>query len=511
MQGRNLPLMLTFLREQSKWMMILFFTLLFFSFALFFNISALDVLRPTQAGKIDGKKYNYEDFKTAFLGTSLWYQIESGGQSPDNENSRSQLMRMTWIHLALLAEAQNAGVQVSDQEVIDFIKKLPFFQKEGKYQAEYYQQFVRGFLGSQGISSTRFEQIVREQLIVDQFRLSLIGSIKVPAQESLSLFNKMMGPVKFSVVRLPLITTGFTASPEEIQKEYDNRKSDPALMHEELRQVAFASFRFTPAELKLPEKERSEVKARLAEKAQNLSTQLYTAHDSTQFATVAAAAGAIAGKTEFFSPSGSATPLPPSVHFNRAAFRLSKEDSVSSAVELEDGFYVLQLLDSKPATLKSLAEVTPILQKIISDRKAAEALRTQGEALALKLHDAVKSGASFKAAATALKLTVQEIPEFKPAEPNQKDPDANLWSYLSQDLQEGQVSGFKPSSSGGIIASFDSRKPGNIEEFKKIQPMIESRLLNSYQSRALNDFIKGLSKTSRYHFPDEVLGSKNAE
>ncbi|MES2308733.1 MAG: SurA N-terminal domain-containing protein, partial [Verrucomicrobiota bacterium] len=131
--------MLTFLREQSKWLMILFFTLLFFSFALFFNISALDVLRPTKAGKIDGKNYTYEDFKVAVQGMSLWFQIESGGQTPDNETYRNQIMKMTWIHLALLAEAQNAGVRVSDQEGVDFIKKLPFFQKEGKYQADYYQ------------------------------------------------------------------------------------------------------------------------------------------------------------------------------------------------------------------------------------------------------------------------------------------------------------------------------------------------------------------------------------
>ena len=97
MHGRNLPLMLTFLREQSKWLMILFFTLLFFSFALFFNISALDVLRPTKAGKIDGKNYTYEDFKVAVQGMSLWFQIESGGQTPDNETYRNQIMKMTCL------------------------------------------------------------------------------------------------------------------------------------------------------------------------------------------------------------------------------------------------------------------------------------------------------------------------------------------------------------------------------------------------------------------------------
>ncbi len=504
--------MLTFLREQSKWMMILFFTLLFFSFALFFNISALDVMSPNnKAGKIDGKNYLFDDFKVAFQGMSLWYQIESGGQAPDNENTRNQIMRMTWIHLSLLAEAQKAGVRVSDQEVIDYIKKLPFFQKEGKYQAEYYQQFVRGFLGSQGISSTRFEQIVREQLIVDQFRLSLIGSVKVSAQESLNLFNRMMGPVKLSVIRLPLNTSGIIVTPEEIQKEYEARLNDPALMTEELREVAFASYRFSPAELKLNEKEKSEVKVRLAEKAQNLSTKLYSNRDVTQFQKIATAEGATSGKTGFFTLSGAATPLPPSVHFNRAAFRLSKEDAVSSAVELEDGFYVIQLLNITPATLKPLPLVSPVLKKMISDRKSAESTRTQGEALSIKLHEAVKSGTPFKAAASASKLTVQEIPEFKPAEPNQKDPDMNLWVSLSQELQVGQVSSFKPNSNGGVIAFFEGQKQGNPEEFKKIQPMIESRLSNSYQSRVLNDFIKGLSKTSRYEFPDYVFGAGKPE
>ncbi len=290
----------------------------------------------------------------------------------------------------------------------------------------------------------------------------------------------MMGPVKMSVVRLPLVTTGLTATDSEIEKEYDINQSNPALMTEELRQVAFAVFRLTPAEQKLDEKQKADTKARLAEKAQNLSAQLYAAHGEGNFAGIATAAGAVAGTTELFSMSGAAKPLPPSVHFNRAAFRLSKEDAISSAVELEDGFYVLQLLNTKPATLKTLAEVKPTLQKMIIDRKAGEALRAQGEAYARALNDAIKAGSTFKAAAAAQKLTVQEIPEFKPAEPTLKDPDQNLLVGLTQELQVGQVSNFKPASNGGLIAYLELRKPGNADEFKKIQPMIDSRLANNY-------------------------------
>lgn len=498
--------MLTLLREQSKWLMIFFFTLLFFSFALFFNISAIDVIKSPSLGKIDGKKIKPDDFKVAVQEMSVWFQLQSG-QSPDNENMRNQIMRMTWVHLAMVAEADKAGIRVSDTEVIDFIKKLPFFQKEGKYQPDYYQQFSRGFLSAQGINTSRFEQMVRNQLKVERYRETLTGSVRVAPQEAQNLFNRMMGSVKMSVVRIPLTTTGITVTPEEIEKEYDLNQTNPALMTEELRQVAFAAFRLSPADLKAPEKVKSEAKAKLAEKAQEFSTQIYSSYQTKDFAATAQAAGATSGVTEFFSQNGAAKPLAPSVHFNRASFRTSPEDPISPAVELEDGFYVIQLKEVKPATLKPLVEVTPVLQKMISDRKAAEAARTRGETLAQTLNDAVKSGSTFKAAALSQKVSVQDLPEFKPAEPTLKDPDLNLFVTASQELQVGQISGFKPSNNGGMIIFLESRKPGNMDEFKKIQPMIESRLLNSNQSQILNDFMKNLSKNSRYQFPDYVLGS----
>lgn len=496
--------MLTLIREQSKWLMILFFTVLFFSFALFFNVSAVDLMKSTGLGKIDGKKITPDDLKTAVQSLSVWYQIQSG-QSADNEAVRNQIMKMTWVHLALLAEAEKAGIRVSDSEVIDFIKKLPFFQKDGKYQADYYQQFTRGFLANQGISAARFEQMVREQLTVTRYQEVLTAPLQVSSQEAQELFNRMMGSVKMSVIRLPLSTTGITASEDEIQKEYDINETNPALMTEELRQVHFAAFRLTAAELNLNEKAKAEAKAKLADKAQNLSTQAYSAPKDSSLLTLAQAAGAFSGTSEFFSQNSPAKPLAASIHFNRAAFRLSPEDSISSAVELEDGFYVLQLKEIKSSTLKPLAEVKSTLQKMIVDRKASEALRSRGETLAKTLSESIQSGTTFKNAASQQKVTVQDLPEFKPVQPTLKDPDLNLLIGSSQELKPGQVSGFKPSVNGGIILYFESLKPGPLDEFKKMQPMIESRLLSNLQGSFMQDFIKNLSKKSTYTFPDYVL------
>ncbi len=496
--------MLTFLRSQSKYFMAVLLGLVFFSFALLFNVNSLEQFQIRGAGKIDGKGISFETLNFEQQNTHLMMQLSQGGRLPNSEQVRQVVNKMTWQRLLLVAEADRLGVVVTDQEVADFMMKLPIFQKDGKYHPESYQQFVRGYLAAQHITSERFEQIIREQLRVEVVRKALLGSVNIGPQESREVFDQMMGPVRMTAVRLALTPylTKVSVSSEEIAKEYEAKKS--MFQTEERRQVAYAGFLLTPAQQKAPEKEKSEAKAKLAEAAQRFTGEVYGLEGlAGNFSERAQKAGAIAGVSEFFSRSEPAKPIAPSVGFNRAAFRLATEDPVSSPVETDDGYYVLYLKGIQPSQPKALEMVTETIRQRLTQQKAMEMLRQEGEVLASKLSQEVQKGTKFKAAATALKLTVTDVPEFKPAEPqNVKDQDLPALVRLSQSLKVGTVSGFEATATGGLIALIEERKPTSNDEFTKIRSMIDSEMLSRRQAKIMDEWFLMQSRNPRHRLPD---------
>ena len=87
---------------------------------------------------------------------------------------------------------EDRGYRVSDGELFEFIKSIPSFQQDGKFNTETY----RSALARQGSTPAQFEQRVRDSLEIEQMRTGVIGSAVV-TESDLALSYRLRNQQRF--------------------------------------------------------------------------------------------------------------------------------------------------------------------------------------------------------------------------------------------------------------------------------------------------------------------------
>lgn len=87
---------------------------------------------------------------------------------------------------------EDRGYRVSDGELFEFIKSIPSFQQDGKFNTETY----RTALARQGSTPAQFEQRVRDSLEIEQMRTGVIGSALV-TESDLALSYRLRNQKRF--------------------------------------------------------------------------------------------------------------------------------------------------------------------------------------------------------------------------------------------------------------------------------------------------------------------------
>ena len=72
----------------------------------------------------------------------------------------------------LLQAAEDAGIEISDQQLNITIASMPQFQEDGRFSQERYQQVLR----LQGYNSALFKQLLRSDLLIQQLSASVAAS-----------------------------------------------------------------------------------------------------------------------------------------------------------------------------------------------------------------------------------------------------------------------------------------------------------------------------------------------
>lgn len=482
--------MINFFRNQSQIFLGILLALIGASFIFYTKFSSMDYLRNTSIAKIEGHSLSPDEFRTAEQAVTIMYTLRTGQRFPaENEI----LVRQIWNRLLLLSGADDLKIQVSDDEVSDFIQKLPFLQKDGKFQIGLYNQFVGGFLNSQKVSEARFEQIVQDDLRIEKLESTLVSPIHASTPEVNETLQKYFGPVKLSYITFDSAAylSKAEVSPQEIQKAYQDDSANPEYRTKEKRKVAYAFFPLSPAQQKLTGKDKDVAKQALGEQAMNFSVALLDEKDGKKpdFNQTAQNFKATVGTTDFFAVDETPKGIPASPNFNQAAFHLTPSDPNSNVVETDAGCYVLQLLDIQASQPKPLDEVKSLIEKNLKDRKAAEMARSMAKVNQALLQAELKKGVPFKTAAAQLKLAVSDLPEFVPADPKLKDPKLGEFLQLTQTLSPGQLSEFLPSMEGGSIVYMESRKPASMDDVAKNAAAIRQSLEGRKRSLFLQEWL----------------------
>ncbi|MDD2677397.1 MAG: SurA N-terminal domain-containing protein [Methylacidiphilaceae bacterium] len=496
--------MLKLFRSHSGFV-VLILGMIGLSFLLFYNVPALSRLRSGPVGKIAGEGVSLESFRFSRQAAEFEMALFSGGRVPRQGGADRLLNEIAWGRLVFLAEAKRLHCVVPDDLVVRAIQALPFLQKDGKYSEEIYNQFVNEFLGARGIKGDRFVEIVRESLLIDQVKLSLVSPIQVGPGEVERVYRSDFGPAKLTVVRLAAeqFLPSIAVTPEQVDAEFRRHGADPSLRIPEQRKIAFVEFALPPEQQKLPEKERKEAEGKLLERAEDFAVALSREEGKKEaFFKKAQEQGLTVREIGSFSeenppelPEGGGRALAD------AAFALSEENPIGEPQRSASGFRVMVLTEVEPSRPRPQAEVREILRQKLAERLALEKLFQEGKALTASLRKGLAAGKPFGDLVREKKLAAETLTHFVPAEPSKELRDGAEIALVSHLLDPGDLSPFTPVPGGGILVYLEARDGPSVPESKELRRQIEEGLRESRQQEFLEEWLTEENRKPGYQLP----------
>jgi peptidyl-prolyl cis-trans isomerase D len=198
--------------------------------------------------------------------------------------------------------------------------------------------------------------------------------------------------------------------------------------------------------------------------------------------------------TEFFNRSGSVKGIAPGAEFVRAAFQLNPGE-ISEILDLADGYYLLQVAESRPARgLEFAAVESQVKQDLIREKQRDSARKD-----AWSLLEDVKNGVPLEQAAKKIGSARQTSDFLK-----RNDSIAGLGQEpaMLQSAFNLSVSNPLPpepvqTSKGYAVIRFGERKAPDMAGFEKERPQIQERLLQQKKFKSWEAWMNQLRNRSQ--------------
>jgi len=467
----------------------------------FLQQTGADVAASDTIAKVEGREITAGEFRRTYEAQLQAYRSAYGASMNDQLLKQlgveQQILQQMVDERAALAEAGRLGITASDEEVRQRIFTTPAFQENGAFIGEArYQQLLR--MQRPPMLPSEFEDNVRHQIVVEKLRGSLTDWLSVADKDLEQEYRRRNDKVKLAVVSLLADTfrTQVTASDAEVASHFEAHKNDFRIP--EKRKIRYllvdidavrAKIVVPPADverayntsidqyttpeqvrashilLKTEGKDDATVKA----KAEELLKQARAGADFAELARKSSEDDASAkngGDLDYF---GRGRMVP---EFDQAVFAM-QPGQTSDLVKTQYGYHIIKLVDSKPATTRTLADV----RQQITDQLAYERAQAQAADLSQALEKQISKPADLDKAAKAQGLTVQESGFFARDEPILglgPSPEAANRAF---EMKPGEVAGPLRASRGFVFEAFVARQDPYVPKIDDVKERVRDEVI----------------------------------
>lgn len=341
--------------------------------------------QATWAAKVDGYEISFRDFRNEYDAIYRQYQAQMGDRF-DPELAQQMGIRSNAIdrlvtRKLLVDEAKRMGIAVTDEEVAQAIQDEPAFHKNGQFDFETYRTALRNW---QGIAPARFEDRVRDDILVNKLVTHIRHSAKVSEEEIESAYRQENDLASLAFVRV---------IPRELEEEVEVSAERVAefLASEEGKQRVADEYEAKEWRFKTPKRVRAQHilmkvdedapadEARAAE--QKILAAKKEIDEGADFGEVARRSSEdtttreSGGDLGLFGPGSMVKP------FEEAAMALEVGE-VSEPVRTRFGYHLIKVNEIEPPTEKSLEEVQEELaRELLASEAAKDAAKARAEAI----------------------------------------------------------------------------------------------------------------------------------
>jgi peptidyl-prolyl cis-trans isomerase D len=423
----------------------------------------------------------------------------------DNPEIRRSVLDKLVAERLVAIGADRAGVRVGDKELARRIAEEPFFQVEGRFSKERYEQIAKG----QGLTVVGLDERLREEYRQQQFRQGIVQTAIVP-RATLDNFIRLSEQTReVSVVNLapeaylakvatkPEAVKAYYDShvaefttPEQARVEYIELSTDALAAQlpvareeiEDLYKRGVESGRFGQKEERrashilltvkpdAPEADKKAVEAKAKAIAERVRKAPATFAETAKKESQDPGSAPQGGDLGFF-PRGAMVKA-----FEDAAYA-AKKGEIVGPVASEFGYHVIQVTDIKPEKVKSLAEATPEIESQVRKQNASRRFAEVAEQFTNIVYE---QPSSLKAAADTLKVPIQQsgwLTKGMPSSPILSNPKLTAEIFSADAIKNKRNTSAIEVAPGTLVsARVIEHRPPQQKPFETVQADIQRRL-----------------------------------
>ena len=500
--------MLTTIREKAQgafaWFILIAICV---PFALWGIQNYLDTSQEAPVASVGSKDFYQRDVNKAYE----QYSQNLAGLGIDEQVLKAQALDKLIKDEVLLQYANQQRLTATDSNVREFIKSLPYFQTEGKFDDKKF----KSLLASQRMSSSDFVNKIKSALIMEQLQRSITDSAFATKHNIDNFFKIQNQQREVNYVTLPLekVTALPTDKeiadyyqqhqdqfkiPEQASLEYLELSLDEIAKKVEVTDDKLRAFYeeqkeqyTTPERRKISHilfavNSQTDDKAALA-KAQKAGQDLKT----QDFATLAAQVSddkltAKKGGDLGLLTGGMEKP------FEEAASKLTLNE-VSQPVKTSFGYHLIKVTELTPSETKPFDAVKPELAKNYQKAQAENKFYESGEKLATLSYE---NPDSLQTAAQKLSLEVKKTGLFDRTKgegiaAEQKVRDA---AFSEEVIKDNNSTPIELSPERIAVIRILEHKPSSVRDLKEVKAEVSAAILNERARQQVIDKANALKK-----------------
>lgn len=452
------------------------------------------------AAKVNGQVISAQENDLAY--SSEFRSRQAQDPKYDRERAKREDLRQTVINrqitqVLLAQDARRRGLAVDDRALADAIKSNPNFQANGRFDRTIYERF----LNSEGMSDTRFENQLRQGLLVQKVASILENGVSISEAEAREAFYQEKRRINVEFVTVPKTAYEPKVKPptpaeadewlkkpgseDEVQKFYTRHLRS---RYNVPKQVC-AQHILLRAEKEMPPDLRKKAREKISDAVKAMKDGMDFGEAARKFSEDSTKDKG--GDLGCFSL-GQMVP-----QFEEAAFGL-KPGELSGVVETAFGFHVIKVNEVKPPVEKKLEDVKQAIAiEVLTGEKASALAKQRAEEIL-----AAAKGA--KTLAEALKEAKGSDPVPLKAEETGPFPKHDFIPHLgvSKDAMDAawKLTPDQPltpapidTEQGWVILRLNERLEPTDEEFQKDRKM----LALSLEMQKRNSVIKAWTEMVR--------------
>ncbi|MFB3918753.1 peptidyl-prolyl cis-trans isomerase [Candidatus Velamenicoccus archaeovorus] len=451
---------------------------------------------PNIAGRIFGKNVSYDRFQQSMQAWKTHILLQYGEEAEKNLRPLLNPINGAWDRLIMLHEVRRRGIRISDRDVVDHITRLPFLQKNGRFDPQSYELFLKYTLR---MDARQFEEQARQDISMTKVYEEVTKPVTITDDEARAEYKKQHTETRLRYVLFSpqSYKNNIAVTDEELNKYYETSKETfkvPPQIN--------AVFCMIPYDEKTTEEEKG--------KAQETMQKIARKAKTAGLKAAAQEAGLEAKETGFF---GFNDPIPalgwlPQI---KTAIFDTPQGAITQPLETERGIYLFGILEKKDAYIPDFKEAKDKVRTALIEEKASQIAFQNAQDFLNRVRNPeakeqprgpektektpVRPAMPFDRAAENLRLDVKETPPFT------KDsyiPELGLATVLKDaafGLKKDEIYDKPVSTPQGFLVIQSLQTPSLDEDkLKKEFDDFKKSLLEQKRNEAFNSFFEDLKK-----------------